>query len=803
MADDEGTSITELRISGMHCAACSSNVAKALRNVEGVEAADVNLATEIATVSHLDVSPDDLKTAVEEAGFGVVSDHVDIRIGGMHCASCVANVTKALHKVDGISEANVNLATETATIEYDPRSASLGDMKTAIEDLGFKYLGLAGEARDAAEEEHRADLRSKFRRIVMGFAVSIPMMAVMHLRPELPLPMGILMFAISLPFFVYLAYPIFSAAFSSLSNRHLDMDVMYAMGIGVAYGSSVLGTFRIVLTPHFMFYDTALMLASFLTLGRYLEARAKGRTSDAIRKLMDLRPDVAIVLRDGQEVEVPVDEVRKGDTVVVKPGSRVPVDGKVIDGSGTIDESMMTGEPMPVVKDVGADVTGGTLVRNGLIRFEATAVGRDTALFRIIEMVERAQGSRPPVQRLADRAVTVFIPAVLTIAIVAFLGWYLVGGSTLLFALTTAIAVLVIACPCALGLATPTAVTVGVGRGAELGILIKEGEALERADDISVVLFDKTGTLTEGEPRVTDVVTYGVERPELLGMAAAVEAGSQHPLAEAVVNAAKEEAASAMEATGFETVEGKGISAAVGVNVVSVGNRSMMEERSVSIDGKVSARMAKMEMAGKTVIAVASGSEVVGLIAVSDPVKGTSRKAVKVLKGMGIDVAMVTGDNPDTAGAVARRIGIQNVHAGVLPGGKADVVRRMQESGEVVAFVGDGINDAPALAQADVGIAIGSGTDVAVEAGEVVLVGDDPLDTAAAVQLGRKVMSRIRGNLFWAFAYNTALIPLAAGMLFPVTGWTFRPELGAMAMALSSFSVISLSLLLRKWEPAK
>jgi len=504
MADSEGTGRTELRISGMHCASCSSNVSKALMKVDGVEAADVNLATEIATVTHLNVSADELKKAVEDAGFGVVSDHVDIRIGGMHCASCVANITKALNKVGGISSANVNLATETATIEYDPRTATLGDMKAAVEDQGFNYLGLAGEARDAAEEAHRADLASKFRRIVLGFAVSIPMFIVMQLRPALPVPMGYLMLAISAPFFVYLAHPIFSAAFSSLRNRHLDMDVMYALGIGVAFGSSVFGTFRIVLTPEFMFYDTALMLASFLTLGRYLEARAKGRTSDAIRKLMDLRPDVAIVVKDGSEVEMPVDEVRKGDTLVVKPGSRVPVDGRVVEGSGTIDESMMTGEPMPVVKNVDDRVTGGTLVRNGLIRFEATAVGRDTALFRIIEMVERAQGSRPPVQRLADRAVAVFIPAVLTIALVAFLGWYFIAGSTLLFALTTAIAVLVIACPCALGLATPTAVTVGVGRGAELGILIKEGEALERADHISVVLFDKTGTLTEGEPKVTD-----------------------------------------------------------------------------------------------------------------------------------------------------------------------------------------------------------------------------------------------------------------------------------------------------------
>jgi len=624
---------------------------------------------------------------------------------------------------------------------------------------------------------------------------------VMQLRPALPVPMGYLMLAVSAPFFVYLAHPIFSAAFKSLRNRHLDMDVMYAMGIGVAYGSSVFGTFRIVLTTEFMFYDTALMLASFLTLGRYLEARAKGRTSDAIRKLMDLRPDVAIVVKDGNEVEVPVDEVRQGDTVVVKPGSRVPVDGNVVEGSGTVDESMMTGEPMPVVKNTGDKVTGGTLVRNGLIRFEATAVGRDTALFRIIEMVERAQGSRPPVQRLADRAVAVFIPAVLTIAIVAFLGWYLVAGSTLLFALTTAIAVLVIACPCALGLATPTAVTVGVGRGAELGILIKEGEALERADHISIVVFDKTGTLTEGEPRVTDVVTYGVDRAGVLGLVAAVEAGSQHPLAEAIVNAATAEGAGDATATDFETVEGKGITANVDGAVVAVGNRALMDERTIDLDGRTSSRMARLERAGRTVMAVASDGRVVGLIAVSDPVKPSARRAVKALEGMGIDVAMITGDNAGTAGAVARRIGIHNVHAGVLPGGKADVVRGMQDNGEVVAFVGDGINDAPALAQADVGIAIGSGTDVAVEAGEVVLVGDDPMDTAAAIQLGRKVMSRIRGNLFWAFAYNTALIPLAAGLLFPVTGWTFRPELGAMAMAMSSFSVITLSLMLKGYVP--
>jgi Cu+-exporting ATPase len=579
------------------------------------------------------------------------------------------------------------------------------------------------------------------------------------------------------------------------------MDVMYAMGTGVAYAASVMGTFGIVLTHEYMFYDTAIMLAAFLMLGRYLETRAKGRTSDAIKKLAGLRQKTAVILRDGVEQEIPVEDVNIGDLVLVKPGAKLPVDGEVTEGSSYVDESMITGEPVPVLKAKGAPVVGGTLNTNSIITVRATRVGKDTVLAQIIRMVEEAQGSKPPVQRIADTAVAYFIPVVLLIAAGSFVAWYFFLHATALFALSALISVLVIACPCALGLATPTAVTVGVGRGAELGILIRNGEALETAEKVTTVVFDKTGTLTRGKPEVTDIIASGITEETLISLAAAVEKNSQHPLALAVVRRAEQQTIKLQPAEQFDTFGGRGVAALVLGETVLVGNRSFLQEHGVTVPADIEPRIVLLEKDGKTAVLVATGGEFAGVIAIADPLKETSSRAVAGLKAMGISVAMITGDNQRTADAIAARTGIGTVIAGVLPAGKDEEVRKLQGKGEVVAFVGDGINDAPALARADVGIAIGSGTDVAIESGDIVLIRDDLLDAVAAIQLSRKVMGRIKGNLFWAFAYNAALIPVAAGVLYPAFGITFRPELAALAMAASSVTVVSLSLLLKTYIP--
>jgi Cu+-exporting ATPase len=700
----------------------------------------------------------------------------------------------------------VNLGTEKAYVTYNPSLSAIPEMKKAIEDAGYQYLGIAGEVSEEAEKVAREkDLHDKFLRITVGFAVSIPLMISMWV----PLPFSMqtlayVMFVISTPVFLYVAWPIFRAASMALRNRSLNMDVMYAMGTGVAYGASVMGTFGIILTHEFMFYDTAIMLASFLMLGRYLEARAKGRTSEAIRKLAGLRAKTATIIREGKEEEIPVDDVIVGDIVVVKPGSKVPVDGEVADGESYVDESMITGEPIPPFKTKGSRVVGGTLNTNSVLSVKATKVGRETVLAQIIQLVEDAQGSKPPVQRIADTAVTYFIPAVIIIAVTAFMVWFFVlpvQPDPLLFALTALISVLVVACPCALGLATPTAVTVGVGRGAELGILIKNGEALEVGEKITTVIFDKTGTLTKGRPEVTDIFPVGISEQTLLGLTASVEKNSQHPLAQAVVRKALSTGARIEQVDHFDTYGGKGVVATVLGETILVGNRLLMQENGVAIPDEIEARITAFEQDGKTVILVAAGNQSSGVIAISDMLKETSADAIRHLKSMGIQVVMITGDNKRTADAIAHQIGIERVLAQVLPQDKAAEVRALQEKGEIVAFVGDGINDAPALAQADVGIAIGSGTDVAIESGDVVLIKDDLLDAVSAIQLSKKVMGRIKGNIFWAFAYNAALIPVAAGILYPSFGFVFRPELAALAMALSSVTVVSLSLLLKKYIP--
>jgi Cu+-exporting ATPase len=778
----------------------------ALANVKNVTSAEVNLGTETAYVEFdpAKVSLSDLETAVRNAGFDVTHHEAVLKIGGMMCAMCTRTVEAALRGLPGVVAVNVNIGNEQAYVTYNPSVTAIEDMKKAIENDGYQYLGLAGEAGDEAEQATReADLHDKLVRFSIGFAVSIPLLVLMQVPTGIPMQvLAYIMLVVSTPVFAYVAYPIYKAAWTALKNRTLTMDVMYAMGTGVAYVASVMGTFSIVLTNEFMFYDTAIMLTAFLMLGRYLESRAKGRTSDAIRKLAGLQAKTATVIRDGNEVEVAIEDLVVGDIVLIRPGAKIPVDGEVVVGESYVDEAMITGEPIPPLKTTGSQVVGGTISTNGVLTVKATRIGKETVLAQIIRLVEEAQGSRLPVQRIADVAVTYFIPVVLFVAVSAFLLWYFVFHATILFSLTALISVLVVACPCALGLATPTAVTVGIGRGAELGVLIRNSEALEVAGKVTTVIFDKTGTLTRGKPEVIDIVsTAGISEEVLLSLAATVEKNSDHPLAQAVVRAAQAKGTAIGETEKFNTVAGKGVLAQVQGQDVLVGNRTFLQENGVVIPGGAEATISDFEQSGKTAILVSSGRNLCGIIAIADALKETSADAVRQLRTKGIAVVMVTGDNRRTAEVIARAVGIDRVIAEVLPEGKAAEVKALQESGDCVAFIGDGINDAPALAQADVGIAIGSGTDVAIESGDIVLVRDDLLDAVAALELSKKVMGRIKLNIFWAFAYNAALIPVAAGILYPAFGVTFRPELAALAMAASSVTVVTLSLLLKGYVP--
>ncbi len=809
MAEDLRT--VELKVAGMTCAMCAKTIEYSLLDLDGTTDAEVNLGNETVRVEYDSsrLKLVDLEKAVTDVGYEVVHDRVTIKVGGMTCVMCVGAIEDALKRLDGITGANVNLSSEKAYITYNPGMTTVSEMKKAIVDAGYQYLGIEGEEEDLEQIAREKELKGKWNRIIIGSITGAILMVLGHVPTGIP--PKYLMMAISVPVFVYLSYPIFLAAYRALKNRNLNMDVMYSMGIGVAFVSSILGTFNIILSSEFLFYETAILLATFLTLGRYLETKAKGKTSEAIKKLMGLQPKTALVIRDESEIAIPIEDLEIDDIVVVKPGEKIPVDGSVVDGESYVDESMITGEPIPVLKKNGDDVVGGTLNKNSVIRFRATKIGKDTVLSQIIRLVEEAQGSRPPVQRIADRAVSYFIPTVLAIAILSFAFWYAISGETMLFALTTLITILVVACPCALGLATPTAVTVGIGRGAELGILIKNGVALEISEKLTTIVFDKTGTLTRGEPEVTDIIgTIGTNGTsgagnnlrELLKVAASVEANSQHPLAEAVVRRAREEGIEIFGGVGegFDTFEGKGVVAKVDGKEVLVGNRTLFSERNIPYSEDSEQKILQLENEGKTVITIAIDGNIQGMIAIADQLKETTGDAIKELKRMGFNVVMITGDNSRTANRVAEQIGIEKVLSEVLPQDKAGEVARLQERGEVVAFVGDGINDAPALAQADVGIAIGSGTDVAIESGEIVLMKDDLMDAVSAVQLGRKVMSRIKLNIFWAFAYNVALIPVAAGILYPF-GITFRPELAGLAMAMSSVTVVSLSLLLKGYVP--
>lgn len=724
-----------------------------------------------------------------------------LKIGGMHCAMCVRTVEHTLQKVPGVVTVNVNLATEKAVVAHQGQ-IDWSSAQQALAAAGYQLEEYQGEQTASSPGKAESDRLKAYKwRIILGFIIGSGLMALMFIPHGLLPESSLWQFLIATPFFFYLSLPIQRAAFQALKSRTLTMDVMYALGINTAYLASVMGTFQLLLTPEYSFYETAIFLATFLTLGRYLEARAKSKTSKAIQKLLDLRPPVAWVIRDGIEQEVPVETITVGETVIAKPGNKIAVDGEVLAGNSYVDESMLTGEALPVFKQVGDKIYSGTINQTGFLQYRAESVGAATLLGQIIQLVEQAQGSKPPIQRLADRVVSYFIPVVLAIALLAFGVWYLIAGSSLLFALTTLIAVLVIACPCALGLATPTAVTVGVGRGAELGILIKNGEALEILPRVDTVVFDKTGTLTYGQPRVVGIVAYDGDENAVLQLVASVEKFSEHPLGEAIVKTAAERNLPLLPVEDFQALAGQGVKARLGGRQVVVGNLDLIARLAIPVTPAIDSQIQKFQQEGATTIVVAVDEQVQGVIALADELKPQAIKAVRQLQAYGKRVVMLTGDNPVTAKVIAHQLGLDAFQAGILPQNKADYLKQLQAQGQRVAFVGDGINDAPALAQADVGIAIGAGTDIAKETGDIVLVQNNLLDVVAAFELSGKVMQRIRQNLFWAFAYNGALIPVAAGLLYPIWGITFRPELGGLAMAFSSVTVITLSLMLKNYLP--
>ena len=815
----------DLPIEGMHCASCVLSVNKTFGKIEGVEEVDADLAANKLhiTVDTKKISYEEMERLVKNLGFDLHSDEMTIRIQGMHCASCTMNVENFLIRLDGIFDVKADLTSQSAKIRYDASKVTLDEIEEVITSLGFELLGVEGQTEIDEEAIYQKDLAEKRNRIIVGLIFSAILMILMFSGwdPLMGLTesikqstgidissMGLLSLIVSIAPFLYVSLPILKAGFNGLMHKNLNMDVMYSMGILVAYVSSILGTFHIVLDHTFMFYDSAVMLPSFLMIGRYLEARAKKRTSDSIRELIGLQPTVAtaIELDENGEIisqkEVSIADIVIGDLLLVRPGDKIPVDGDVVGGESYVDESMINGEPIPKVKKDGEEVFAGTINQDGVLHIRAQKIGKETVLSNIIRLVEKAQSSRPPVQKFANTIVSYFIPVILTIAIVVFLIWYFVLGETLLFSLTCLISILVVACPCALGLATPTAVTVGVGRAAEFGILIKNGDTLENAGQIDVAAFDKTGTITEGKPEVDDVIAYGVSDEELIGLAASVEQNSNHPIAKAIVNKSKELNIELNQTSSFENVTGKGLKAVINESEVLAGNLALMESNDIEVSKDLIDRYHDLERLSKTIIFIAKDKSVKGILSLSDKIKANSKRTIDELHNMGVETYMLTGDNESTALTVANEVGIDNVRAGVLPENKLDIVKETQANNtKNVLFVGDGINDAPALTQADIGVAMGNGTDIAMESGDIVVMEGDLENVVAAIQFSKKVMRRIKENIFWAFAYNSILIPVAAGVLYPTFGITFEPALAGLAMALSSVTVITLSLMLKRYVP--
>lgn len=791
-------------ISGMTCAACAIRIEKGLKKLEGVESASVNLALETSTVVYdpEKISLGDIRSRIESLGYGVVSDKAELSITGMTCAACAARIEKGLRKLPGVLEANVNLALETATVEYDAGQVGVNDLIRQVEKLGYQAAA-KGDQTDAETVDRRAEeIDRQTGKFLFSLILSLPLLWAMvgHFSftsfiwlPEMFMNPWVQL-ALATPVQFVVGRQFYVGAYKALRNGSANMDVLVALGTSAAYFYSLYLAVRSIGAGAHMtelYFETSAVLITLILLGKLFEAKAKGRSSQAIRKLMGLKARTAVVVRDGEELTIPVEDVRPGDIVHVKPGEKVPVDGIVLEGQSAVDESMLTGESVPVDKAAGDAVIGATLNKNGFLKVRATKVGKETALAQIIRVVEEAQGSKAPIQRLADSISGIFVPVVVGIALVTFAVWYLlVTPGDFASALEKGIAVLVIACPCALGLATPTSIMAGSGRAAELGILFKGGEHLETTHKLDTIVLDKTGTVTKGEPELTDVLAYGMEDAELLALVGAAEKHSEHPLAQAIVKGIADRGVTLTGADSFEAIPGFGIRAAVDGREVLVGTRRLLDQHQIPFDQAAEA-MSRLEREGKTAMLVAVDGRLAGLVAVADTIRPTSREAVQRLKAMGLEVVMMTGDNRQTAEAIARQAGIDRVIAEVLPEGKADEVKKLQQQGRRVAMVGDGINDAPALATADIGMAIGTGTDVAMEAADITLMRGDLTGVADAIVMSRKTIRNIKQNLFWAFAYNALGIPVAAlGFLAP---W-----LAGAAMAFSSVSVVLNALRLQR-----
>ncbi len=808
------------RVTGMTCSACSAHVQKAVAKLMGVVSANVNLTTEKLHVTYDEtvIGFDNIKQAVESGGYGIEDNTRSVTLGveGMTCSACSAAVERALSRLEGVKSASVNLATNRAAVEYDAAVVTLAQLRKAVTDAGFTPR-MEEQSGDAQEEKREKALRRMRLRVIVAAVFAVPELYIGmgHMIPGLKVPLPMFMDPHLFPLVfalvqLVLTIPVIIAGSRFFTNgiRTLvklapNMDTLVAIGTGSAFVYSVYAMIRIYLGDFVfagsLYFESAAVVITLVMLGKYLEAVSKGKTSQAIKKLMRLAPKTATVVRGGTELEVELDDVVTDDIVIVKPGASIPVDGEVTEGASSVDESMLTGESLPVEKAPGSAVTGGSINGEGLLRFRVTRVGEDTALSKIIRLVEDAQSKKAPIAKTADKVSGIFVPIVMAIAIVSGVGWAL-AGQTFDFVLTSFVTVLVIACPCALGLATPTAIMVGTGKGAELGILIKSGEALEAAHSIKTVVLDKTGTLTEGKPKLTDIAVYGgMEENELLSLAASAEKGSEHPVAKAIVEGAAERGLSLTEPQSFKAVPGRGIDAQVNGVRVLAGNVKLMQENDVDVS-LASADGDALSKKGRTLMYVAADGKLAGLMAAADALKATSREAVARLLHMGIEVVMITGDNRDTANAIAAEAGITQVLADVLPQDKAAQVARLQQQGRKVAMVGDGINDAPALAAADVGFAIGTGTDVAVESADVVLMRGDLNEVPTAIALSRATIRNIRQNLFWAFAYNTAGIPFAAGVFYIFGGPLLNPIFAGAAMALSSVSVVSNALRLRGFK---